>query len=434
MPRELTAIGFRGMNNLPQPLGVFKDESGKVMPEVIINADATDAGVLLKRQGLALAVGLSNAHSLWARTPMLCVADGVQSPVSLWSITQQSKVELCRVEGPRARLSYLEINGLIYLANPYWKGVYDLNKGAARSWGVPLPPAPSVVTCPGDMPPGIYLLCYTQVLDGRLSGNGPLIELRIAGNSRGLQFQNLPANGQVWITHPSGKGKLFLANLQGNTYLAQAPLIQPLPTFGVQPPPGFTHFHWNFGRIWGCLDKKLYYSDEFQYEWFRPKNYLPFTEDLVMVAPANDGLFVNSRTSTWFLAGQEPEKMQLRRVGDGAIPGTLTFALVEGGGYEISRKLSQLPSPVWFARSGIIVGTQTGHLVHLTEARLRTVPRMQGAGLTRVRNGIPQVLFSLWGAPLLEEDASLDFVFKNGRLYVPKPISVIGRGGVIISS
>lgn len=432
MPKEITAYGFRGMNNKLRPPGPLVDrEERRITPEIVVNADVTDSGTILKRQGYLRQVPLSNPHSLWSESVMLCVADGVQQPTSLWSIKGESAQELCAVEGPRARVTYVELNDLVYAGNPYWKAVYDLGVGQVRNWGVNLPPTPSVSMVDGDLPPGVYLLAYTQVVNGQISGNGPLLELRIEGMARGIQLNNLPTDGQAWITHPNG-GKLFLARLNGNLITRQAPEVQVLPTFGVQPPPGFVHFQYAFGRMWGVKGKKLIYSDPNFYEWFRASNFLPFIEDLVMVAPVQEGLFVSSRTSTWFLPGTDPKEMTSKRVGPGAVPGTLTYAQVEGGGYEISRKLSQLPFPVWMTSQGFVVGTNNGHLVHLTEARLKIMGRTQGASLTFSRDGIPRVISSLWGAPTTKEDEILSFIFSNGRLYAPKPIRVVGAGGVII--
>jgi hypothetical protein len=433
MPKEIVAYGFRGMNNQPQPPGPLVDrEERRITPEIVVNADVTDTGAVLKRQGYLRQVALGQPHSLWSDgNVMLCVAAGVQYPTSLWRIEGVSAQELCAVEGPRARVTFVEVNNLVYAGNPYWKAVYDLSVGQVRNWGVTLPTAPSVSMVDGDLPPGVYLLAYTQVAGGQLSGNGPLLELRIEGMARGIQLNNLPAGGQAWITHGGG-GKLFLARLSGNRITRQAPEVQVLPTFEVQPPPGFVHFQSAFGRIWGVNGKKLLYSEPNFYERFRAGNFLPFLEDLVMVAPVEDGLFVNSRTGTWFLRGTEPKEMASKRVGNGAVPGTLTYAQVEGGGYEISRKLSQLPSPVWMTSKGFVVGTNNGHLVHLTEARLKIVGRTQGASLSFSRDGIPRVLSSIWGPPTTEEDGTLRFIFNNNRLYVPQPIRVEGSGGVII--
>ena len=272
----------------------------------------------------------------------------------------------------------------------------------------------------GDLPPGTYSLCYTRSEGNSLSGNGQIVRISWEGGAQGIRLDNLPAGGQCWITHPNGTD-LFLANVVDGVVTGQAPTIIPLPTFAVAPPSGLSHFIHAFGRIWGCQGKRLIYSDPFQYEWFRTPNFKPFLEDLVMVAPVTEGLYVNSKNSTWFLDGSDPAKMVVKRIGDGAIPGTLTFALIPAdlaGGALTSPKfasMSQMPTPVWVGKHGYIVGLQGGNLVHLTDGRLRMSVRAQGGSLFRVKAGVPQIITVLRGQ-LLDEDPQTS-VFENGKLF-----------------
>lgn len=163
-----------------------------------------------------------------------------------------------------------------------------------------------------------------------------------------------------------------------------------------------------------------------------PDNRFPFSEEIVMTVPIQEGMFVNSLTSTWLLHGKDPAKMEVEKVGDGAIPGTLTFTQVEGAGYEISKKLSQLPSPVWATRKGFVVGTATGHVVHLTESRLKINPMTKGAALSRVVEGRPQTLITLHGSPVGKQDEAISDDFTRGRIFVPAPVEITLYGGVII--
>ena len=328
--KPITAIGFKGMNNLPEAAGKLLDNERQITPQVVLNADVTDGGTIQQRGGFTLSTALTNVHSLAGAerglSVMLCVADGVTYPQSLYLVDGETATELGEVTGPPGvPVNCAEINNRVYIGNPYWQAIYDLLAGTMTSWGVPLPAAPSIALVDGDLPPGTYTLCYTNTADGRLGGNGPLVQVKWVGGTQGIQLNNLPAGALAWITQPDGKS-LFLAPVSGGVVTGQSPFLQPLPTFMVQPPPGFTHFAYAFGRIWGVRGKQLFYSDPSQYEWFRPQNYLPFLEDLVMVAPVNSGLYVNSLTSTWFLDTAEPGKMVMTRLGKGAVPGTLTYA------------------------------------------------------------------------------------------------------------
>ena len=417
MPRPITALGFRGMNNLEQAPGILLDDAKRITPRIALNAEVTDGGKLVRRKGYALEIPLPGAHSLWAGSVMLVVAAG-----NLYRVEGSTAVFLASVTGPQAPVTYQELDNLIYMATPTWQAIYDLLDDSIGSWGLLLPAAPIVTPVAGDMPPGTYTLCYTAAdaaRGGRLSGNGPLATVSWEGGTQGIRLDNLPAGGQCWITHPNGTD-LFLATVVGGVVVGQAPKITPLPTFAVTPPSGLSHFAQAFGRIWGCKGKKLIYSDPFMYDWFRTSNYKPFSEEIFMVAPVADGLFVNSKDSTWFLDGTDPAKMIMKRIGDGAVPGTLVYAempgAVVGGGYEMSRRLSQLPSPVWIGAHGYVIGTQTGHLVHLTESRLRMSVRARGAGFFRVKDGVPQIITAMSGVQGNGGDPKLSEIIELGAI------------------
>jgi|WetSurMetagenome_2_1015567.scaffolds.fasta_scaffold58546_3 hypothetical protein len=414
--QPIKGLGFRGMNNLETAPGILLDDAKRITPKIALNVEVLDGGKLVRRQGYSLEIPLPGVHSLWADSVMLCVASGI-----LYRIEGSTAMALCPVAGPQATVCYSELDSLVYMATPSWEAVYDLLRGQVRPWGLSLPPAPSFSLVGGDMPPGAYSFCYTRSDGDQLSGNGQIARVSWEGGTQGIQLDNLPTGGQCWITQPNGTD-LFLSSLDfDGTPKIIAPTVVPLPTFQVAPPSGMSYFAQAFGRIWACKGKKLIYSDPFQYEWFRTQNFKPFLEDLIMVAPVTDGLFVGSKKSTWFLDGTDPAKMVLKRIGDGVVPGTLVYAelpgAVVGGGYEMSRRLSQIPSPAWIGKHGVVIGTQTGHLVHLTESRLRMSIRSQGGSLFRVKKGVPQIITVLSG-PLQDEEMETEAnVFKDGQLF-----------------
>ena len=422
----VTAFGFKGMNNLPDAPAVLLDKQYQITPRVILNADVTDGGVLQARGGYALTKALTNCHSLAGEemglSVMLCVADGITWAQALYRVEGDVATELCEVTGLCAQVNYAEINNVIYASNPYWKATYDLLTGTMRSWGIPLPPTPEIALVAGDLPPGAYSLCYTNVVGKRLGGNGPLVNIRWEGGQQGIQLTNLPSGALCWITQPNGE-KLFLAPVSGGVVSAQSPYMSPLPSFMVQPPPGFAHLIYTFGRIWGARGKQVFYSDPNQYEWFRPANFLPFLEDVVLLAPTTGGIFVNSLKNTWFLDGTDPAKMESRRTGNGAIPGTLSMvqvpANIAGGAAtnDLFAQLSKMPTPVWMSPTGFVVGTHGGNLTYLTENRLKIQARAQGSSLYRIVNGIPQVVSTMWGLKINDEvDQALDNAFTYGQL------------------
>ena len=427
---EVKGLGIRGMNNLERTSATLLDEARIITPRVVLNADALDGAVLRKRGGYRQAVGLKGVHSLWAGSVMLCVAEGQTWPQSLYRVEGGRATELSEVPGPPSRLSYVEIDGKVYLGNPHFQAVYDLDTGGVQPWGLPLPPPPQVEITAGELSPGVYSLRYTYVSDKLLGGAGPQMQVSLEGSPQGIRLVNRPANALCWMTQQDG-GDFFLAQVDGDKVAGPYPSLQRLPTLQVIPPPPFRHMAHAFGRLWLAAGRRLYFSDPHEYDWFRENGYLPFLEELVMVAPVMGGLFVGSRTSTWFLEGRTPGKMKLERLGDGVVPGTLAYAQVEGGGYEISRRMSQLPSPVWLGRQGVVVGTHHGHLVHLTEARLKMTVRREGAALARTCQGLPQVLFTGFGLAA-SEDQELREIFQRGKLFPPAPQALEATGGLVV--
>lgn len=425
----VAALGFTGMNNLKKAPGYFMDpESRRITPALLLNADVHEDGTVEKRGGRRLLIPLTQAHSLWGNSWVkLCVAGAAPG---LYRLEGTSAVEICKVSGPsRARMEYLEIGDEVYLSNGHWNGVLSLLDWTIRSWGFPLPLAPDAELVEGDLPPGVYKLTYTHTDGKRLGGNGDLLEIQWEGETRGIHLVNQPEDCIAWITQANGK-EFFRAPVD-NGVISHPHYTQPLTTFGVAAPPPLTAMCFAHGRVWGANGPYLLYSDEFQADHFRDGNVIPFEEPLTLVAPVNKGLFVNSLRRTWLLEGTVPGKMGRSLVGEGAIPGTLTMALVEGSGYEISRKFSHTPSPLWASRTGVMVGTQTGHLVHLTETRLKINPYSKGASVYRVRQGRPQAIVSLFGAPLGEHDPELTEIFKRGRIFVPPPVDHRAYGGVL---
>lgn len=403
--------GFKGMNNLPRSPASQVDQNGHSTPTFILNADVTDGFSLKKRLGQKKVIPLAGAHSLWGGSVML-VAD----PGALYYVQGAKLVKVADLAGPPEPFTYFEANGLIYFSNRWNNGVFDLWKMQVRSWGIALPPAPQVsLTDDGSLVPGKYTLTFTNTRDRDLSGNGPLVQVSWEGAPRGIKVHNLPPGALCWIT-PIDGGEFLLAPLDADGVIRrQSPQVQPLPTLLEKPPPPFAHFSYGFGRIWGAHEDRVIYSQPYRLEGFI--HYFPFHEDVVMIAPVSDGLFVNSRTSTWYLDSGDPQKAVARRVGDGAIPGTLTYAMRKSPDRMGSPHPVALPEPVWVSPRGVIAGDNQGRLLHLTDTRLKMDYLSAGAGLYRVVNGWPQLIFSLFGSPREAVDATLSEIINRGNLF-----------------
>jgi hypothetical protein len=409
--------GFTGMNNLKASGEHLPDDRGRVAPRIVLNADVMDDGRVIPRGGYQSQVAsLTNCHSLWKGSVALCVADGSDGSPTLHLFEGGAVQEICAVEGPTgAPMFYAEAEELVYLSNGYWKQIYQVIGGATMNWGLTLPPRPLAVPCEGSLPPGRYAMCYTYYDGTRLGGAGPILEVAWDGGESGIELRNLPANAYFWLSHPDGD-TMYLVTPTANQVTSPY-YLQPLPTLGITTVPLLKHLALAHGRLWGVQGADLYYSEPFRYEWFKAANAERFRGDLSMVAPYHNGVFVSSLTDTWSIKGTNPEEWEVSRVGDGAVPGSLMYAPnIAGGHLEIARKVFWMPSPVWMSPVGIVAGTNTGYLIHLTEERVKINVRAQGAGLSRMVNGQPQIIISMRGQPLRPPDSDLQTIFVRGKL------------------
>ena len=294
------------------------------------------------------------------------------------------------------------------------KPLTDITKSRVLQWGLTQPEPPQFRMVGGNLPQGKYLLCYTRYFESEFSGNGDMVEFFLDGDGGGIELVNFADDYVIWMTQPGG-GSFFLPQVDG-TVISELPTAQPLKSFGVIPPPRMVALHSAFGRVWGAAGNVMYYSDPFQPSWFKPENTFTFPEDIILIASVENGLFVSSQKTTWFMPGTIPEKMGLNKTGLGAIPGTLTYVSIEGGGYDISKNLSQQIAPAWMSPTGLVIGSQTGHLIYWTKDKLRITVFDSGATLFRFKGGKPQAISSLFGTKI-SSAPDVDTVISAGVLF-----------------
>ena len=137
--KDLSIFGFWGMDNKSSSLNRWIDKEGRIAPEFVVNSDVNADGAIRRRPGKTKTVSLDNAHSLWAGTKMFCAGQGSYLTDSLFCIDGSTATEICEITGPTARVCYEELNGKVYMCNPNWARVYDLETDTIGPWGVSLP-------------------------------------------------------------------------------------------------------------------------------------------------------------------------------------------------------------------------------------------------------------------------------------------------------
>lgn len=409
---DINITSFTGANNVNDSFFV---KDGIVSPKVVLNADVDPSGKIVKRAGKTMFITKANSHSLWA-CPfcMLFAADG-----TLYRNVQGEAVNVGTVTGPVHPLSYAEADDKVYISNHYWQGVFDPSTNSVASWGVTLPPGPMLLAGAGNLPAGTYHVTMTNVVNGELSGNGPITTIELASEG-GIQVLNRPAGALVWLT--DANEPIFY--LVGETSQVVAiPTVEPLPSFMCSPPPYLGNLCYAFGLMWGSNGKDVYYSEPFQLGWFKTSsNVFHFNDDVTMIAKTKTGLFIGTTVRTVFLTGTEPGKMEQSDAGAGSIPGTLAYCnnLPELGDVLGTPEKGFVDVPVWMTAEGIVAGNASGKLYNLTKHKIKTGIPSSGTSLYRNLNGVFQYLTGFKtgtagsGAGAIDEDTYKAFL--NGSI------------------
>lgn len=365
------------MKNVQQS-GSFLSKKNIITPEIILNADVSSDMTLSKRSGQTKKISLSSAHSLWSGSVMLCVSEN-----KLCRVINNSIVELCDVY---CKLSYEEVNGLIYVSGTSFTGIYNPTTETVQDWGISIPSEPQCSLTSGSFHPGRYCLCFTKTnSSGQISGSGSISEIIWDGDDQGINILNIKDDYLLWITDTNGSD-FFLATVESGKITKQH-YNQPLPSLDCVPPYQMSNIMYAHGRMWGYKDKQLYYSEPNTFDWWKDSNCFFFDDEIVMVAHTSTGLYVASKDITYALNGTDPSTMTMKLVGDGAIMGSLTY--IEFG--------MDNPTllPIWMSQSGIIVGSESMYPLNLTQGKLDIDTGLSGASLSHMVNGETQVLISM---------------------------------------
>jgi hypothetical protein len=411
--KPLTIRGFKGMNNVLEEGGFSGHDDGTMtaIPKVILNADVTAEERLKKRGGYRLLVSLPNVHSAWAiRNVMLAAAEG-----RLYRFYPDgSKVNLCALSGPfEEKLFYAAVDDKVYISSRHWMGILDPAENTVSDWGIPIPNQPvlAVVSGTGALTPGRYQVCYTNVIDGQVGGNGMIAEIAILTDNSTISLLNKPSGVIAWATDPDGS--TFYRAAQAQAWIDAIETMEPLPTFLCGPPSPMRFIRRAFGRMWGAIDNRLVYSDPYRYDLFKSTNEFTFPADILLCAYVDGGIYVGFEDRTIFLPGTEPSGMREAQVGGGVARNILAYCNnVPDMGNNV---------PVWVSKDGLVTGSHSGALAKITNGRVQFPAGQEGAAVSRTVNGQEQFLTSFKqerprGSGVGFGDSATCEVVRNGKV------------------
>ena len=403
---------FTGMSNLEESGELFVGE-GVAQPRIILNSDVTKSGILVKRDGYTQVVALTEPHSLWSGdTCMLCVSEGGLYQIEGTTATSRGIVG-------NDTLYYAEVGNLIYLSSKSYTGIFDPVSGTISSWGIELPNGPMLTSANGNLDAGIYHVCMTAESDGEISGNGPISQITLSSEG-GISISNRGADDLIWATDPNSD---IFYRIGKTDAIVNVPSVEPLPSLFCFPTPYLTNLCHAFGRMWGSVGNKVYYSDPFKWAWWKKgTSFFEFATDITMIAKTKTGLFIGATDRTHCLLGTKPEEMQNLDVGAGAIPGTLAYCnnIIELGDTISPPEKKHESVPVWVSEEGIVAGNPVGRLFSLSQGKVKFSPGKKGAALYRQKDGDFQYLTSFYKGPDedsvgISDDATMT-VIRNGAV------------------
>ena len=369
--------------------------------------DIDGVGAVRTRQGLT-AVSATASHSMWSSGDFCFVAQGT----TLYRMSSSGALTQVATLTSTRPISYMESNGTVYWSNGTDTG--RIVRGAAKRWGIAPPvgqPRASVTV--GSLPAATYKYAMTFIRsDGEESGarTAATFELNAVG---GIAFTSFPTSSDpdvagfsLYLSGPNGTEMYHIGTFPSSTTTVNhrneaTRLGVALDPEYAEAAPAGTIVEKLAGVAYVADGSVIWYSDPYRMERFRRgSRFLQFPGLVTMVAAVDDGLFVATESSTWFLGGTEPTTMKPSRVLEsGAIPGTV--AKVDSSELDADDDEDTSPtrpSVFWMSTHGIIAGRSGGQVEKLTYDTYGIPVGHRGSALLRTDRGNVTYVSSVEGS------------------------------------
>jgi len=282
----------------------------------------------------------------------------------------------------------------VYFSNGTDTGIVE--GGAARSWGLPVPPTPGVSVTVGNMGAGAYQFTMTYSrADGQESGAALAGRADVVDGS-GLNFA-LPVSSDpsvvlktLYISPPNSEVMYWALSAPNGQLTAQyannaLELNLPLLTQFLGPAPAGQLVGYYRGCMFVASGNVLYPSEPFAYELFDLRKNIQLDGRITMFAAMEDkdgsssGLFLGTDKSHGILFGDSPEDFRYVPKADyGVVEGAMTY--VDGALYG-DNSAGVRPLPVWLTTQGICVGMPDMQIKNLTRTKFGFTAAGTGAAL-----------------------------------------------------
>ena len=355
-----------------------------------------------RRRGFTKKLAADEMHSLWSGYGLtVCVTAGTLVRVN----TDTWEIVVIRENVGTRPMSYDVVNDTLFYTNKAVSGRFNLISGVhSPNWG-PRDPGgqPTLSATAGGLLPGKYMVAITFVdALGAESGTGTAATIELTERG-GIQVDNIPDDSQinyvrVYCTDTNGRelyrALQFLApGAPPSATITQPPSGRQLHTMHLSRMPHGDIVRGYKGRLFVARGNQLMYSDAMNYNLYAEDyNYLPaFVEDITMVEPVEDGLYV-SADKLYFFRGTSPDDMTVSILSDK--PAIARSSMTVDG----NLVSNDLPTRVayWFSEDGPTLGLPGGQVRQLATDTFEGIKQAASAASIVLRDeGVDRVLTAL---------------------------------------
>ena len=349
-----------------------------------VNVDISDTGRASMRPGLRKVAGLA-LSSLW-QSPLhrdvfaVAGSDWVKVDPLTWITEHLADI------GP-GPVQHLVLNNVVLVAGD--AGIFQYGRAGAQRFTLDTPAAPMVVAGAGSLVAGAYgvaLAWLRGTMESPLSAMAHCTVPKGGGLAITLPLcLDASVTGvRLYLTRPDG-GEL----LRGEDYEVGMPYVEIplLPKLGavpqfqhMEPMPTGKHFGQWRGRLVSARANVLRFSEALAYHVHDPRHgFVQMPQRITFLQPVDGGLWVGQVDHVAFLAGTQPNDLQLvRKTAKAPVPGSAlaldaeTAGEMAGGGSAVV---------AWLADNGYVLGTADGGVIEKHANRLRGITGNQATSI-----------------------------------------------------
>lgn len=394
-----------GMNNRLPDTELKVPKVGAYLRSAV-NVDITAPGTVKRREGYALSLAGADCHSLWASGDNAYVVDGTTLYALSGPVSALTKTAVKSGLRPGTRLSFTEAAGKTVCTGGDF--IDTLAGATSRPLSLPLLAAePTVAVTSGTLVKGRYQVCVCY-FDDQYQQSGTTTPLVVEiDEGEGIRIQGLPASFpsgiagiQVFMSEPNGDILFEAVEVDSPTTSVTIPTLPVLgarcQTLLMKPMPSGSIVRYNNGRFFVAAGSILYYSEPFSTLYDPAKNFIPFPSAVTIVEALTAGLYVCTEDATIYFDGDITTAEATTLLPYGGVPGT-------GGVYPDKLRA------FWMSTRGVCQGDNAGSVVNLQEKAIAINGAEVGASLFREKDGMKQVVASLF-APNVTGAAAYSFM------------------------